>query len=65
MQYAILCYETPDDFVRQQQWTDALTWLTQGGLPDQVHDRWVYAGMGESVLSPTGESILTVDFPAP
>jgi len=54
---------SPSDFVRQQQWTDALAWLTGPGLPAEVYDRWVYTGMGESILSPDGEKVLSVDLP--
>jgi WD40 repeat protein len=53
----------PSDFVRQQQWSDAVAWLTGGGLPAEIYEGWAYSGMGESVLSPTGETLLSLDLP--
>jgi len=54
---------SPDDFVRQQQWTDAMNWVTTGGLPNEIYEGWAYSGMGESILSPSGETLLSLDLP--
>jgi hypothetical protein len=55
---------SPDDFVRQQQWTDAMNWVTAGGFPNEIYEGWAYSGMGESILSPSGETLLSLDLPA-
>jgi hypothetical protein len=55
---------SPDQFVRELQWTDAMKWITDEALPAEILEGWAYTGLGESVLTPTGESILNVTFPA-
>lgn len=55
---------TPDAFVRQQQWSDAMKWIGGDGLPEHIYEKWAYSGMGESILGPSGEALLSVDVPA-
>jgi WD40 repeat protein len=53
----------PADYVRQQQWSSALDWLMKSAIPAELYESWAYAGLGESVLTPTGEVRLTLDLP--
>lgn len=40
-----------------------MKWIAGDGLPEHIYEKWAYAGMDESVLSPTDESLLSVDLP--
>jgi WD40 repeat protein len=53
----------PGQNMKQLQWAQAERWLTSEAMPEKVYEVWVYNGMGESLLDPSGETVLTVDAP--
>lgn len=46
--------------VRRLQWSNALAWLGETIDPQTMVDKWYYRGVGESLVSSTGEKLIEV-----
>ncbi len=46
------------DDVRKKAWENTMSWIKETVDPTKIYEKWYYRGIGESILSSSGEQLV-------